>query len=267
MGTTQRIIPGVTGEPNWGEVSRGITSVSGTVSKEEQEASKENPDVKRQQQLDARRRKQVNNAVGRLVQAAGGRSVVKGGSSASVGRAGTRVARQLAAFFSTVSTGGLAGALSTATSPLANLTGLTVDQLVQRVLLFCSDASTGMDETAAMAACNHVMQEIAEDAQTPQDLETAIQAVVADDRVDYFLCEYFGYYIFEHLSQRFLEKLTQARGQALAATTFNEIKLDIIGRVHVMAATRSIAQINWQGIQGHQIIENIFENVMAIFQP
>ena len=267
MGTTQRIIPGVTGEPNWGDVSRGITSVSGTVGKQEQEAEKQKPNAKRQQQLEARRRKQVDHAVERLLRAAGGRSVVKLGRSASVSRAGTLVARRLATLFSTVSTGGLASALSTTASPLSNLVGLRVDQIIQRVIVLCSDTSTGMDETAAMAACNHVMQQLAEQAQTPELLEAAIQEVVTENRVDFLLCEYFGYYIFEHLSQRFQEKITQARGQALSAATFNEIKLDIIGRIHVMAATRPITRINWQGVQGNQIIEDIFDSVMAIFLP
>jgi len=267
MGTTQRIIPGVTGEPNWGDVSRGVTAVAGTISKEEQEAEKDEPNPKRQQKLETRRRGQVNAAVERLLRAAGGRTVVRQGGSRSVGRAGIQVARRLSTFLSTVSTGGLADAISTVDLPLADLAGLTVEQILQRVIVLCSDTSTGMDETAAMAACNHVMQQLAEQVETPQELEASIQEVVATDKVDFLLCEYFGFYIFEHLSQRFQEKITQVRGQSLAAATFNEIKLDIIGRIHVMAATRPISRINWQGAQGNQIIEGIFDSVMAIFLP
>jgi hypothetical protein len=267
MGTTQRIIPGVTGEPNWGEVSRGVTSVAGTISKEEQESEKAQPNLKRQQKLETRRRVQVNAAVERLLRAAGGRTAVKQGNSRSVGRAGIQVARRLTTIFSAVSTGGLASAISTANSPLANLGGLTVEQIVQRVIVLCSDTSTGMDETAAMAACNHVMLQLAEQALTPQELEASIQQVVATDQVEFLLCEYFGFYIFEHLSQRFQEKIAQVRGQPLATATFNEIKLDIIGRIHVMAATRPISRINWQGVQGNKIIEDIFDSVMAIFLP
>jgi hypothetical protein len=267
MGTTQRIVPGVTGEPNWGNLSRGITAVAGTVEKETSEAAKEDPNVKRQGQLSKRREEQVKQTVGRLILAAGGRTAVKQGRSSTVGRAGRRGARRLANFLSAVDSSGLAAALSTTISPLANLSGLSVEEAIQRVILYCSDGSTGMDETAANAACNHLMQHFAEQAATPEEFEAAMQGTIAEYGVEYLLCDYFGYYIFEHLSQRFQEKITQVRGQAISVATFDEIKLDIIGRVHLIGAERPISQTNWQSSQGQQIIDDIFDSVLAIFQP
>ncbi|MBB6609687.1 hypothetical protein H7F15_01430 [Pontibacter sp. Tf4] len=266
MGTTQRIVPGVTGEPNWGNISRGVTSVAGTIQKEQTEEKKDEPNTKKQQQLTKRRQEQVKQTVGRLIQASGGRAAVKSGRSATLGRSGRRGAQRLSGFLSVVATGGLAAALSTVTSPLANLTGLTNDEIIRRIVAYCSDASTGMDETAANAACNHLMQHYAEQAQTPEDLERVMQGAIAANGVEFLLCEYFGFYIFEHLSQRFQEKITQDRGKAVSSATFDEIKLDIIGRVRVMGATKPISQINWHGPQGHQIIDDIFDSVLVIFQ-
>ncbi len=266
MGTTQRIVPGVTGEPNWGSLSHGVTTVAGTVEKEKNETDKETPDAAKLNRLSKRKAKQIKVAASRLILAAGGRASVKTGQSSTVGKAGRRGASRLASFFSTVSTGGLAAAISSANLPLANLAGLSVDEIIQRVILYCSDGSTGMDETAANAACNHLMQQLAEQAMTPEAYEVAIQTAIANNGVEYLLCEYFGLYIFEHLSQRFQEKITQVRGQAVSAATFNEIKLDIIGRVHVIGAERPVSSINWQSAQGQHIIDDIFDSILSIFE-
>jgi len=41
MGTTQRMTPGVSGEPNWGDLNKSITHISKTV-KREKELDKSN---------------------------------------------------------------------------------------------------------------------------------------------------------------------------------------------------------------------------------
>jgi len=35
MGTTQRIVPGVKGQPNWGDLNKSITHIAKTVEKEQ----------------------------------------------------------------------------------------------------------------------------------------------------------------------------------------------------------------------------------------
>lgn len=264
MGTTQRIIPGVTGEPNWGNLSLDVTTVSKTVDKEEQLANDSQPNPKLQRQLSKRKSAQIKKTVGHLIQAAGGRTAVRSGSSAATGRAGNRVARRLTRLFSAVGTGGFAEALATSTAPF-DFTGLTVEEVITRILLVCSDGSTGMDETAALAACAHVLEQLEQPGQTPQQFEAAMQAAVAGPGLEALLCQYFGYYIFEHLSQRFQEKITQLKGAAVAAATFDEIKLDILGRVQVIAASRPLAQIDWAGAQGDQIIADIFDSILALY--
>ncbi|WP_439882195.1 hypothetical protein ACSX1A_03325 [Pontibacter sp. MBLB2868] len=240
--------------------------MAGTVEKEKNEADKETPDAAKLNQLSTRKAEQIKVAASRLILAAGGRASVKSGRSSTVGKAGRRGASRLASFFSIVGTGGVAAAISNVNLPLANLAGLSVDEIIQKVILYCSDGSTGMDETAANAACNHLMQQLAEQAATPEAFEVAIQEAITDKGVEFLLCEYFGFYIFEHLSQRFQEKITQARGQAVSAATFNEIKLDIVGRVHVIGASRPVSSINWQSSQGQQIIDDIFDSILGIFE-
>ena len=264
MGTTQRIIPGVTGEPNWGNLSLDITTVAKTVDKQGQLANQPQPNAKLQQTLSKRKDRQIKQAVGHLIKAAGGRRAVSRGTSAATGRAGTRVARQLTRFFTLVGTGGLGGALATPAAPF-NFSGLTVAEIIDRIILLCSDGSTGMDETAAIAACGQVLGQLEQPGQTPQQFEAALQTLVAGNGLEKLLCQYFGYYIFEHLSQRFQEKITQLKGSAVAAATFDEIKEDILGRVQVIAAARPIAQIDWVGPQGSQIIEDIFDSILGLY--
>lgn len=264
MGTTQRIIPGVTGEPNWGNMSLNVTSVAKTVGEEGKLAAQPQPSAKRQRKLGQRRTAQIKHAVRHLIGAAGGRAAVRSGTSAATGRAGTRVARQLTQFFSVLGTGGLAGALATPAAPF-DFTGLTIEEIIARILLFCADGSSGLDETAALAACAHVLEHLEQPGQTPTQFEAALQTALAGNGLETLLCQYFGYYIYEHLSQRFEEKITQLQGPAVAAATFAEIKEDILGRVQVIAAARPLAQLDWTGPQGQQLIEDIFDSILAIY--
>src|SRR6476659_702349 len=106
MGTTQRIIPGVTGEPNWPNLSNSITALANTIDKEteisnelEAENDANNADPKRADNLRiqnlekelakmvARRNQHFKSAIQNLIKTGGGRIRVSKGQSASLGRA------------------------------------------------------------------------------------------------------------------------------------------------------------------------------------
>ena len=201
MGTTQRISPGVTGEPNWG-ISNSVTAVANIVAHEEQAAANNVADDTGS--LERRRSRNIGNAVGRLIRSAGGRQVVKTGSSSKLGKAGKIVAIRLGAFISDVNRGGLELAFQNLGLQLGSLDGLSVQDVIWRIVKLCSEESTGMDEVAANAACNHVLQKMAEENPTWQEyedfLKEAFQNIESGER---WLSEYFGYYIFEHLSVRY----------------------------------------------------------------
>mgnify|MGYP003438266557 FL=1 len=126
MGTTQRINPGVTNEPNWGDLSNSITQLAKTLeqekklddeeAKENVEDKKENDDGKKPVVSDNskqykkildRRTEHIKSMFRNLVKTGGGRKAIASGKSSSIGKAGLKSAGKLAGFFTSVASNGL----------------------------------------------------------------------------------------------------------------------------------------------------------------
>tara|TARA_B110001452_G_scaffold267430_1_gene277266 strand:+ start:1943 stop:2770 length:828 start_codon:yes stop_codon:yes gene_type:complete len=270
MGTTQRIVPGVTREPNWGALSRSITAVAKTVEKEaetEEEVDKTPEEIKKEEKqyktLIHRRDKHLKAAFKNLIRTGGGSKTVSSGKSKSLGRAGRKSAGIIAGFFSGVSQNGLQKELYKI--GFGSLTGKSVQDIIDYLLIYTSDTNTGMDETAASKASCEVFDEIAE--QTGNDIEEfekLVQESVDGNGLENILCRFWGLYIFEHLSQRFAEKIDQQKGTEISKETFNIIKDDIIGRIEVLNKDRHVKDIDWNGEEGTKEIDGIFESIINI---
>jgi hypothetical protein len=270
MGTTQRIVPGVTGEPNWRALSRSITGVAKTVEKEaetEDEVDKTSEEIKKEDKqyktLINRRDKHINAAFKNLIRTGGGSKTVSSGKSKSLGRAGRKSARKIAGFFSGVSQNGLQEELDKI--GFGSLTGKSVQDIIDYLLIYTSGTNTGMDETAASKASCEVFDEIAEQTDNDiQEFEKLLQESVDGNGLENILCRFWGLYIFEHLSQRFAEKIEQQKGTEISKETFKIIKDDIIGRIEVLNAHRPIKKIDWNGDEGSKEIDKIFESIINI---
>lgn len=122
-----------------------------------------------------------------------------------------------------------------------------------------------MDETAANKASSEVFKEIAIETGNDVDkFEQLLKEYVDGNGLSDLLCSFWGYYIFEHLSQRFQEKITQQRGEAVSNETFKIIKDDILGKVKLLNDTRPVVKIDWKGKEGNEIKEAIFESIINI---
>lgn len=260
MGTTQRIIPGVTGEPNWPNISKGVTSIAKTVQKELQTL-----DPRIQKKLEVRRKAHSFRIMCGLLRAGGGRTSISRGKSSTVGRAGLRTSKKLASFFGNVGSFGLREAFRLI--GLEDINGKSIQQIVDYLILFCSDNSTGMDETAAAAASNQLFEEICSELETPEEFEAKLNEILSGDGLTNLLCHYFGYYLFEHLSQRFSEKISQMTGEPVCEQTFEEIKNDILGRIDLLNLYTPVQRVDWQGEEGKRLTESIFDKILYIYEP
>jgi hypothetical protein len=272
MGTTQRIVPGVTGEPNWGDLSRSITGIAKTFEKEaqteeEEEADKTPEEIKKEAQqyrtLIKRRDKHINAVFRKLIKTGGGSKSVSSGNSQSLGRAGRKSAGKIVSFFSGVSQNGLQKELNTI--GFGSLIGKSVQDIVDFLLVYTSETNAGMDETAASKASCEVFDEIAE--QTGNDIEEfekLLHESVDGNGLENILCRFWGLYIFEHLSQRFAERIEQQKGNEISKETFNIIKDDIIGRIEVLNKHRPVKNIDWNSTEGTTEIDRIFESIINI---
>lgn len=270
MGTTQRIVPGVTGEPNWGDLSRSITSIAKTVEKEADidEDVEETPEEikkkeKKHKTLIIRRDNHIKSAIKNLILTGGGPTKISSGKSKSIGRAGRRSARGIAGFFYGVSQNGLQSELHNI--GFGSLAGKSVQDIIDFLLVYTSNSNTGMDEMAASKASCEVFEEIA--LQTGNDIdkfEKLLEESVDGNGLEFILCRFWGLYIFEHLSQRFEEKIEQQKGTEISKETFKIIKDDIIGRIEVLNKNRSVKKIDWSGDEGSTEIDRIFESIINI---
>lgn len=267
MGTTQRMTPGVSGEPNWGGLNVSITNISKTIEREIELEDNENINPEDQARQYSRiidkRNNHLRSAYRNLVKSGGGRANITSGRSSSIGRAGIRSAGKIANFFSRVGNTGLQQTLTDI--GFGSLQGKTFQEVLDFLLVFCSETNEGMDETAANNASCEIMKELAE--LTGNDLlkfEELVKEYVEGKGLSDLLCKFWGIYIFEHLSQRFEEKIQQQKGIENAKETYKIIKDDILGQVRVLNTQRPIERIDWRGNAGNIEIEKIFDSIIKI---
>ncbi|GAA4756179.1 hypothetical protein [Flavisolibacter ginsenosidimutans] len=283
MGTTQRLIPGVTGEPNWPNLSNAITAIVNTVEKEKElekqaEKAEENQrdspsegnikaleNISRQQaKLSARRTSHYKSALKNLIKTGGGRKSVTSGKSTSLGRAGLRASGRIYRFVTTVYNGGLEKALKSI--GFENIKGKSVEEIIDYLLMYFSDSSSGMDDVAANMASCQVVEMIADEAKTANELESNMKELIDGNKLIDVLCSFYGFYLFEHLAQRFQERISQIKGEELSRETFNMIKEDILGQVKIINADKAVTTIDWKGKEGSDIQEKIFDSIIQLFE-
>ncbi|QMV67133.1 hypothetical protein HS960_05450 [Sphingobacterium paramultivorum] len=279
MGTTQRINPGVTNQPNWGDLSNSITQVAKTLEQEktldEEEAKKNDKkeddsikhlytdSSKQYKKIVDRRTEHIRTVFKNLIRTGGGRQAIASGKSSSIGKAGLKSAGKLTGFFTSVATNGLDKTL--VDIGFGSLQGKSFNDIIDYLLVYCSESNQGMDETAANKASCEIMKEIA--AQSDNNVkkyQDLIKQLVDGQELSDTLCKFWGLYIFEHLSQRFEEKIQQQKGEDVSKETFKIIKDDILGRVKVLNTQRAISKIDWNKAEGKKEIEKIFDSIIKI---
>jgi hypothetical protein len=294
MGTTQRIGTGVKNEPNWGDLNTSITSIAKAVEeilkdekKKEQKAELDektkqkesdekkveekeklakdtaSKDAKTYKRLVDRRDVHVKSVFDRLVKIGGGSKSISSGQSKVMGRAGLKSAGKLVSFISDVQQKGWDETLKSIV--IGNVAGKTVEEVLDHLKIYCGDSSVGMDEIAANNALCEVLKELGEEAgDNYDDFKSLIESYTEDNKLYDLMTRYFGYYIFEYLSERLEEKISQTRGEDVSSETFKQIKEYIMGRVYRVNKQRSVSEIDWHGNEGKNEIEKIFESVIKI---
>lgn len=284
MGTTQRINPGVANQPNWGDLSNSITQIAKTLEQEkkldDEDSKKDGKEKKEDEKDDSkkpetsdsskqykkildRRTEHVRSVFKNLVKTGGGRKTITSGKSSSIGKAGLKSAGKLAGFFSNVANNGIDKAL--ADIGFGSLQGKSFNDVIDYLLIYCSDSNQGMDETAANKASCEIMKEIADQSDNNvKKYQDLIKELVDGQGLADTLCKFWGLYIFEHLSQRFEEKIQQQKGEEISKETFKIIKDDILGRVKVLNAQRAVSKIDWNKAEGKKEIEKIFDSIIKI---
>lgn len=269
MGTSHRHKAGPIDAPNWGIASAAVTTIANNeiaATELENNPSINMPQevVARQQSVYSRRiRHQYHKAVRFLVRAAGGRDKVSSGQSHAVGRAGVVWATGFANAFQEIADQGLWTWLTR--KGINQGERKSCREILTIIEDFVKDYFAGLDETAANEALEHVMDKVEQKAQgDSEQLKITFNTIINRDEIKDLLDDFFGMYIYSHLSQDFKEKLEKDKSMKIADDTMVEIKELILDDVHRGVAGRSAERVDWKGPDGENFIKREFNRIIQI---
>jgi hypothetical protein len=245
MGTSKSYKASIKNQPQWGELSSSVTSScgKGVVSDEKLVA-----------------------ITSRYVSVIGGSGNAGRGNSKIAGRAGIRTVKGLGAFLSAFSSSGGDLSKTMATLGISGLVGKTSGEIIDRLIEYCSGPSSTIDDVAAKTAAQKILEEIASDALTVEELQEKLKDVLSKESIEDVLIRFFGYYIFEHLSIMFYEKLVVEKGKSDCDDLFKQIKEFIFERLKNVNRTNPLDKIDWKGPDADRLVKNIQEDVLKIFE-
>lgn len=242
MGTS-KAFSGISGNPNWSDLSRIVTSScdDGQISKEK-----------------------LSRITSRFVTLLDGSKIGGRGGSKIGGRAGIRTARRIGNVLSDVKNVGFYQAVANSGYNINSDT--TPNEVINYLLEYCSGVASSLDDTAAKEAERQLLEEIATDAKTLADLEKNFTEKVQEFGVEELLIKYYAYYIYEHLSIDFYEKLIKEKGKSKCGNLYNQLKDFLFERVKNISQKKDLSRINWAGEEGDRMVKNIFEDTLKAFE-
>lgn len=267
MGTSHRHKPA--GNPNWGKTSNSVTQIANNIA--ESQKLENNPPAtmnssaieKRQAVVGNRISNHYRSSVRNLVRSAGGRKTVASGTSKVLGRSGIFYANAFTSTFQDIAEKGLDSWLKD--HGIFSIEGKTTKEILDILSSFMDDYFTGLDDTAAREALEAVKDKVAKSVeQNDGDFDATIQEILSGEVIRDYLDEFFGVYIYSHLSQSFFEKIQKEKGYDIAIDTMQEIRDLIIDDVKRSNADSSIGTIDWKGIEGKKFINEEFNRIIKI---
>lgn len=248
MGTSKSYSASIKGQPQWGKLSSSVTGSCGRGTVPSQN---------------------IGRILSRYVNVIGGSSRAGRGGAKVAGRAGIRTAKHLGGFLATFSASGgnLQNTLNKiGLAGLAGLSGKPLNEVINHLLEYCSGPSVSIDDVAAKAASQKILEDLAANAETIEQFETNLQESLNKESLEDILIRYFGYYIFEHLSVMFYEKLVVKKGKTDCNALFGQIRDFITEKLRNMNKSNPLNNIDWNGNEADRLTKNIQEDILEIFE-
>jgi hypothetical protein len=198
----------------------------------------------------------------------GGGSSTGGGNNQNItqtiGRAATRVGRNLGSFVTLVTTTGLAEALRQFN--LAELIGRSAKEVTLAIVERLSGPGSTMEEDLARIALNKLRQELLGQAKTFEDVEQTLARSLEQIQIVGLVINFYGYYLFERFRRDFYERLRNKVGADRAKNSIERIRRAIFSSLRAKVAKRSAEKIDWRGKEGQQLAERVFQETLRIFE-
>lgn len=207
----------------------------------------------------------LNEIVKGYVTAIGGASSSGRGGSKVAGRAGIRTAKKIGGFFASFSNsnGSLSEALKS--TGLSDIGTKSVADIINHLIEYCSGPTSTIDDKAAKEASRLLFEDILATSKTIEEAENAMQQLFDENTGEELIIKYFGYYILEHLSIWFYEKLVKDKGKTECTELFRQLKNFIIESLKKMQKKNPLQKIDWGSDKSDEVIKNIQQDVLTIF--
>lgn len=245
MGTSASYHPSLKGKPEWGKLSSEVTTGCNG------------------QSLD---NEKLANIFGKYLGVIGGANKASSGKSAVMGRAGLKSATKLGGFLGSLISSGFNIEKSLKEVGITDLSNKSLSDIVNNLIEYCSGPASTIDDKAAKEATRLLLEEIVEKADTIDSLKEQLKKILNPESLDDIIVKYFGYYIFEHLSVMFWEKLSKQKGEKNRGKLFKHIKDFILEKLKVVNIKTPLKNINWGSDRAKEIISKIFKNVLKVFE-
>lgn len=271
MGTSHRHTPTVKGEPNWGKASAALTGLVGDVA--ESNDLEQNPPEdktptqveKRQNQLGKRITRNYHTSVRNLVKASGGRHKVSSGGSHALGHGGIVVINNFVSAIQEIVSNGLATWLQQ--RGVDSLEGKSCQDIIDILRQYIESGVAGLDSTAANEAIENVMDRLDElVGDNVDEIEDKFDAILNGEDIKDIIDQFFGMYIYVHLSQDFEEKLEYEKGSIAMKNAMNEVKEQILDDIRVGRTGRDVRTVDWSKPEGKAFIQAEFDRILFILQ-
>jgi hypothetical protein len=186
--------------------------------------------------------------------ATGGKARVARGSSAKA------IGGRLGGFLADVAEAGLDEGLRRA--GWADLIGRPVPELLASLLDRLGGSANTLDDVDARTALSRLQEKYLGGATTAAEVTERLAAQV--ERIDLFLQDFFGFYLYEVFCRVFFERLVQRVGDT-RANSFLEQIADFINSTLANRTGGDLAAIDWGSAQASELIRDIMETTLKVF--
>lgn len=178
----------------------------------------------------------------------------------SFGLSGIKTSNRLIGFFASVASNGLNRTLDELGAKLENM---SVKDVVNFLINYCTENSSDFDDITAKAANEQLLNDLFYNIESIDEIEKIINNSNNVMKEEY-LYKYFGYYIYEDISLFLYEKLYKKYPDEYGKV-FEEIKNYIFTNLEGIKEQKKLEQVDWIGEDGKNIIKSIKEKVFEIF--
>lgn len=199
-----------------------------------------------------------------IAQSGGARGISSGSGSLGTGSTARNAARSLGGFISSVGRDGLDSTLRA--NGLQDLIGGTVTEILLGILSLCGGMDGDIDSVDARNALSDTMDEVCQNATTPEELEALLQGQANADALGALLIAYFSNYLYQQFCRVFFAQLEKKHGIDGAASFLSSIKDFIHSSVMNETVGQDLSKVNWFGAEGERVAQTIMQNTLAVFE-